>query len=103
MRAHRTNLEVLRDGGIPKVDPYEMAMGTVGAVPLPDERAVLTLAIAFQIQEDGGKDCGIISWANQVKASNFHNANGLNATLGKIMEIRPSLLTGDYEDEKRAV
>ena len=99
MKVNSANLEALRDGGIPKVDPYEMAMGTVGAVPPPDERAVLTLAVAFQIEEDGGKDCGIISWANQVKAANYHNENGLNATLGKIMAIRPSLLSDDYEDE----
>ena len=83
MQNMQANLERLRRGEIPQV-----SIGAVDANPVPDERAVLILARCFQYQED--PDYAVVSWANQVKAQDFHNNHGLLKTLDKILELDPN-------------
>jgi hypothetical protein len=78
-------LEALKRGIELPVDPYAMAHGEVGQTPPTDERAVLTLAREYQRSED--PEYVSISWANQVRAADYFNANGLVETLNEIVRV----------------
>ena len=68
------------------IDPVKLAYVRD---PLPDERAVLILASAYQSQE---RDVGCVTWSNQVKASEYYNAHGLADTLAECLSIDPNSL-----------
>lgn len=77
----REGLELLRTGSYPKVDPRQLWRV---CDPLPEERAVLTLAIALN---QAGEKAAAIPWSCQEEAANFYNKFGLAATLDRIVEI----------------
>ena len=79
----RQNLEILRKGGIVPVNPK-----AIGADPMPEERAVLLLAMAIEADKD--PLYSVVSWVSQSVAADFYNAHGLNATLEKILELNPN-------------
>lgn len=76
-------LAALKEGTEVPVDPNVLAYVED---PAPDERACLILARAYS------GDAVVVSWANQVKACEFFNTNGLARTLDEIRAIAPHLL-----------
>lgn len=76
-------LEALKHGRELPIDPR--VMGVPGEWPDPDERAVLILAREYQKEAD--PDYVSVSWACQVRAADYFNANGLIKTLNEITRV----------------
>ena len=86
----KSKLAALKAGVELPVDPRHMH--EPGTYLGTDERAVHTLATAYQKAED--PEYVSVSWANQVRAAEFFNANGLIATLDEVVRVGgPDALT----------
>lgn len=86
-------LQTLKEGKVPQVSKEELWRGEVGQVPGIEERAILALARAISHAQD--PDYVSISWANQCAALEYHNANGLVATLARAEGLWPATLDED--------
>jgi hypothetical protein len=74
-------LQKLQKGEEPRVDPKRLAYVED---PLPEERAVLLLAIALN---DAGPRHAAISWKLQEQACAYFNEHGLAKTLDEIVRL----------------